>query len=970
MPAPKRHEPAHIPVSTYRLQLNRDFTFSQAGDLVDYLFELGIGDCYLSPIFMAVPGSLHGYDVTSHSRLNPEIGSLDDFRQLSARLKAHGIGLIADVVPNHMAIGHPSNEWWWDVLENGPGSRFAHYFDIDWHPPKVALANKVLCPILGDQYGRVLEDRQISVEFSKRGSFCISVYDKSLPLSPHSWLLLLQPALMALTQQLGKDNEDVRELESICTALSLFGTSGETDEAGAAARQRQTDILRSRLSALVETSEATRREIEASRQKINGTKGVPRSFDRLEELLGQQYYRLCYWRVASDEINYRRFFDVNDLAAIRVEDPEVFAAVHKLIFELVREGRVDGLRVDHPDGLLDPSEYFRRLQAGCRSATGSPEPFFIVSEKILTGDEALRSDWEIEGTTGYDFLGVLNGLFVDRRGHRAFQHLYKVFTGCTSPDADLVYGCKKLILQTSLASELNLLTNKLDRISEQHRWSRDFTRQSLGHALRETIACFQIYRTFISALDTRVDSEDERHIRLAVGRAKSRNPSTSESIFDFLQGVLLLDDPIGIDAGQRTERRQFVLSFQQFTGPVMAKGLEDTAFYRRAPLASVNEVGGQFNQFGTTPSDFPTLNLKRLARWPNTLLATSTHDSKRSEDVRARLSALSEIPGEWYSAIRQWRSLNARHKTDLGDGEVPSEEEEYFYYQDLVGIWPMKEPTPEEYEQLCVRIQAYMQKALREAKVHTSWINPNHAHEQAVEKFIKATLDPSEDNPFTADVQRFVRTILHAGMWNSLSQTLLKIASPGVPDFYQGSEIWNLNLVDPDNRRPVDYSLRRSLLRRLQTEAQGIEPLLEQLMRSPADGAIKLYVTSRGLGFRKQHRQLFSHGSYVPLRGAGARQRHVVAFERALGPVSAVAIAGRHFMSLGAGTKLPLGAEVWGDSVLLLPKDCGHDVYRDAFTHRVVEVETRKGKRVLPLAGVFSHLPVALLEGAADQVPL
>ncbi len=956
-------EPVHVPVSTYRLQLNRDFTFSQAAKLTEYLAELGIDDCYLSPILMASPGSLHGYDVTNHASLNPEIGSMEDFRQLSKRLKEHGMGIIADVVPNHMSIGHPSNEWWWDVLENGPSSPFAPYFDIDWVPPKSDLTNKVLLPILGDQYGRVLEDQLITVVSCDRGGFEVRVYDKHLPLAAGSWALVLQPAVAFLKGQLGESNEHVLELESILTALSHLAPAEEQDAARVRERQREIEVIRRRLVALADVSEAACDAMERSRREINGIKGVPRSFDRLEELLAQQSYRLCYWRVASDEINYRRFFDVNDLAAIRVERPEVFAAVHALIFELIQEGHIDGLRVDHPDGLLKPAEYFSRLQSGCTSAKGTAQPFYIVSEKILAGDEELRPDWDIEGTTGYDFLGILNGVFVDRNRRLAFDHLYQAFSGWSPAPEDLVYECKKLILQTSLASEVNMLTNNLDRISEQHRWSRDFTRNSLRHVLRETIACFPIYRTYTTEEAVRTDAEDERHIRFAIRSAKRRNPSTSESIFDFLQSLLLLEDPDGIDAGQRAERRQFVMSLQQFTGPVMAKGLEDTAFYRRAPLASLNDVGRDRDRFGVTPAIFHALNLKHLASWPNTMLATSTHDSKRSEDVRARINVLSEIPAEWYRAVRQWRSLNLRHKTDIGDAEVPSAAEEYFFYENLLGVWPMKEPSPQEHEQLVDRMQAYMNKALREAKIHTSWISPNQSYEGGVERFVRATLDPSTDNGFLRELRKFVGTIMQAGMWNSLSQTVLKIASPGVPDFYQGCELWDLSLVDPDNRRPVDYSLRRCLLTKLQgMESQDIETLLRHLMEDPADGAIKLYVTSRALRFRRANHRLLSKGTYLPLRAAGDRQNHVVSFARVLGKHSAIAIAGRFFMGLGAGTQQPLGAGVWGDSVLQLRREFGNHAYRDVFTHRLIEVESRNNKRVLPLGSIFSHLPVALLE--------
>ena len=957
-----REQPDHIPTSTYRLQLNREFTFAQATELVSYLSELGIGDCYLSPFLMAVPGSMHGYDVTNHAKLNPEIGTMEEFRQLTERLKRHRMGVIADVVPNHMSIGHPSNEWWWDVLENGPSSPFAHYFDIDWNPPKPDLKNKVLFPILGDQYGRVLEDQQITVSWCNRGGFSASVYGKVLPLGPRTWGLLLQGAMAELKERLGEAHESVLELESILTALSHMALPDETDEEKIRERQREKEVVKKRLSILMEANEVAGQAIAASCRNANGIKGVPHSFDRLEELLAQQSYRLCYWRVASDEINYRRFFDVNELAAIRVEDPEVFAAVHAFLFELIREGCIQGLRVDHPDGLFNPAEYFHRLQVGSRSAKGTGRPFYIVSEKILTGDEELRGDWEIEGTTGYDFLGAVNGLLADRSHRRAFYHLYEAFTGWPPSYEDLVYESKKLILQTSLASELYLLANKLDRISEQHRWSRDFTRPSLRHVLRETIACFPIYRTYTSERSSRVDSEDERHIRFAISRAKRRNPATDESIFDFLQSVLLLEDPDGIDDEQQKDRRQFVMSFQQFTGPVTAKGIEDTAFYRRAPLVSLNEVGSEFKHFGITASAFHTLNIKHLISWPHTMLATSTHDSKRSEDTRARINVLSEIPAEWYRATRRWRDLNRNRKAALTGTEVPSPAEEYFFYQNLAGIWPVREPDPAEYERLVTRMRAYMEKALREAKTHTSWINPNRNYEEAVGRFIEAALEPSPDNQFLSEFRTFVDTIIHAGMWNSLSQTLAKIASPGVPDFYQGSEIWDFSLVDPDNRRPVDYTVRACLLRKIRDmEARGVEPMLEQMMKDPTDGAIKMYVIRRSLCVRKDHQEVLTQGGYVPLRSIGERQNHVIAFARMLGRRSVIAVMGRFFKRLAAD-RLPIGPEVWGDSRLLLRKEVSTAGYRDVFTKKIIGEETRAGKRTLPLAEVFSHLPVALLE--------
>jgi (1->4)-alpha-D-glucan 1-alpha-D-glucosylmutase len=960
-----REDPDHIPSSTYRLQLNKRFTFRHALELVEYLYSLGIDDCYLSPFLMAAPGSAHGYDVTNPARINPEIGTRHDLQQLSDCLKQRAMGIIADVVPNHMCIDDPANEWWWDVLENGPSSPFARYFDINWNPPKRDLINKVLLPILGDQYGRILEDQQIAVLY-ENGAFYASVNQKPLPLAPRTWALVLEPAAEALRARLGESHEHVLELESILTALSHLAPPHEEDPAKIRERQREKEVIRKRLAALMESSQAAREQIDTSRNRINGIKGVPHSFDRLEELLAQQSYRLSFWKVAADEINYRRFFDINQLAAIRVEDPEVFQAVHALLFDLVQEGSIQGLRVDHSDGLLDPAEFFRRLQRASMAARNASRRCYIVTEKILVGNENLRSDWEIEGTTGYDFLGLVNGLFVDRDRRRAFYRVYEAFTGSAPSFEDLIYTSKRLILQTSMSGELNVLAGKLDKISEQHRWSRDFTLSSLRHALRETVACFPIYRTYTTALASRPDPEDERHIRNAIGRAKRRNQSTEESIFDFLQSVLLLEDPEGIDIAQRAERRDFILSFQQFTSPVMAKGLEDTAFYRHFPLSSLNEVGVDLRQFGTSPAVFHARNLDRRRSWPHALLATSTHDTKRSEDVRARINVISEIPLEWHRAIRSWHGLNLGRKTKIADTEIPSAAEEYLFYQTLTGVWPLNDPGQQEWEELVARLRGYLRKSLREAKIHSSWINPNEPYEEAVDQFVHLSLERSLENSFLPEFTAFLEKIKVAGMWNSLSQTLLKIASPGIPDFYQGNEIWDFSLVDPDNRRPVDYSRRCQLLNRLrELQAHGELPLIEELTHDLTDGAIKLYVTSRALCFRKSNRELLMKGSYIPLRATGSRQNHAIAFARGLGRRSVIAAAARFFMALGAEKRKPTGPEIWGDSALLLRRDVPRTAYRDVFSGRTIEIVEQHGKGTLPLAELFAHLPVALLENVA-----
>jgi (1->4)-alpha-D-glucan 1-alpha-D-glucosylmutase len=962
--------PMHVPVSTYRLQLNRLFRFEQARELIGYFEDLGIGDCYFSPVLRARQGSLHGYDVTDHGSINPEIGTGDEFRRLAQDLRSRGMGLLLDIVPNHMCISEETNFWWWDVLENGPSSFYAPYFDIDWNPPKEDLIDKVLLPMLDDQYGRVLENREIQVAFDS-GTFCVLYRGLRLPVAPRTYRLILDPPLGRLRQGLGPDHPDVLELESILTALSYLPERTEVDPVKIRERQREKEIVKRRLAELAERSRPVLESIEDSVTRMNGSPGDPHSLDRLEELLAEQVYRLSYWRVAADEINYRRFFDINDLAAIRVEDRQVFEAVHALVLSFLCEGLVTGFRVDHPDGLFEPHRYFQDLQAACRAARVSPgceaaadsdsRRFFVVAEKIVVGDEDLRP-WAIEGTTGYGFLNYLNGIFVDRSRRRAFERIYRRFTGWTQSYDDLVYESKKLILQVSMSSELNVLARKLDRISEQHRWSRDFTLESLRDALRETIACFPVYRTYTTADMKTADAEDERHICTAIEATKRRNPAISESIFDFIQSVLLFQDPDGLTEAQREERRLFVMRMQQFTGPVMAKGVEDTAFYRYFPLASLNEVGGEPRSFGIPLSVFHDKARLRLKLWPNAMLPSSTHDTKRGEDVRARINALSEIPVELDRAIRRWRVLNAASKSMVGGLDVPSANEEYLLYQTLLGTWPLNMSTDEEREDYRRRIERYMEKALREAKVHTSWVSPNQPYEEAVSRFIRSLLNPASDNRFLVDFQRLQAMTAWAGMFNSLSQLVLKIASPGVPDFYQGSELWDFSLVDPDNRRPVDFDLHRRLMSQLiEGEKGDLAELVRRLLHNPGDGAIKLYLTRRALRFRKANRSLFAQGHYYPLKADGDRRTHVVAFARKKRATTVIVIAARFFLSLGCHPEMPLGDSVWGGSALPLPQNLPADVYSDIFTGQQVPVLSQGGRRHIHLPNAFLHLPVALL---------
>ena len=580
-------------------------------------------------------------------------------------LRSRDMGLILDTVPNHMCIAHPSNGWWVDVLENGPSSPFARFFDIDWDPPKADLKNKVLLPVLGDQYGKVLENQQIKITY-EGGTFALHFYEFVLPVAPRTWTLLLEPVLEKLRPILGESDSAVVELASIVTALTYLPLRTETDQARVKERLREKEVIKGRLSALTETSADVRAAIDVSLTEINGVKGDPRSFDRLERLLEDQAYRLSFWGVATDEINYRRFFDINELAAIRVEEPEVFDAVHRLTLRLVQQGLITGLRIDHVDGLLDPGQYLRLLQKRCAEAqarniehphsavdSGRAYPFYVIAEKILTGPERLSKDWPVYGTTGYEFLNMLNSVFVEDRNGEQFRDLYGRFTGAQPDFRELVYQCKRLVLRASMSGEQNMLARRLDRISEQHRWSRDFTLNSLGRVLAEVIACFPVYRSYVTATGELTD-DDRRYIRSAISHAKRRNPALSPSAFDFLASVLLLEHPKGLDEAARAERLQFTLQFQQLTSPVNAKGYEDTALYRFYPLASLNEVGGGPAPFGLSVQAFHAGNVRRLEEWPHGLSATTTHDTKRSEDVRARINVLSEIPDEWERAIWRW----------------------------------------------------------------------------------------------------------------------------------------------------------------------------------------------------------------------------------------------------------------------------------------------------------------------------
>jgi (1->4)-alpha-D-glucan 1-alpha-D-glucosylmutase len=944
---------ARIPLSTYRLQFNSRFTFCDAYAIVDYLHGLGISDCYASSYLKATPGSPDGYDVVDPTQLNPDIGTDRDYWRWIESLQSHGMGHVMDLVPNHMGIAKSANPWWLDVLENGPASRFARFFDIEWHPVKDELAGKVLIPILGGQYGEVLEAQELQLTY-RDGAFVVRYYEDWLPIAPDTYAWILRRTVKAwLNDHPGADAE---ELQSILTASRNLPSRSERDPEAIETRSREKEVVKRRLAALAARSADVAALVGDSVRRINGTPGQPRSFDELDGLLNAQSYRLAHWRVASEEINYRRFFDVNQLAALRMEDPAVFEEVHRFVFDLVARGAVTGLRIDHVDGLYAPEDYLRRLQERCAGGTGEGERFFVVVEKILGTGEQLSSSWPVHGTTGYEFPAVVNNLFVDRRNERALEDIYRRFLrerrGWLSFD-DLAYRSKKQVMHETMSGDINSLGHQLNRFSERNRHFRDFTLYSLISTIKEVIACFPVYRTYITATDP-VSDHDRRYIVQAVQDAKRRAPGTPGVIFDFIER-LLLKRTSATAADECEARARFIGKFQQITSPVAAKGIEDTTLYIHNRLLSLNEVGSDPTQFGLEPSAVHGWMKERQARWPAALSTLSTHDTKRGEDVRARLNVLSEIPGAWKDAVGKWRTLNRRLRVDVQGRLAPSRNEEYLLYQTLVGAWPF-ETDPGTQSAFVDRIAGYMKKATREAKLHTTWLNPDDEYERAVERFVRAILDRRRPNPFLAAFEPFQARIAELGVYSSLAQQVIKITAPGVPDFYQGTELWDLSLVDPDNRRPVDYAARREAL-----AAIG-DAHADRLLQGRSDGRVKLFVVHHALKTRAAMRDVYDRGAYLPLEVAGAHSECVFAFARATSDRAAITCVPRLVASLTPDAAAPpLGRSVWADTRIALPDTLAGTAFRNVFTGDCHQAEAAGGARTIAAGSLFERFPVALL---------
>ena len=923
--------------ATYRLQFHKDFRFEDARAIVDYLDELGISHAYASPYLMAEPGSTHGYNMVDPHRLNPEVGTEDEHRAWTDALADREMGHILDVVPNHMAAS-THNPWWRDVLENGPSSLYGDYFDIDWKPLKAALENKILLATLGGQYGDVLERGELKL-VRDRGEFFIQYYDKRFPANPRPMWEVLERSLSRLG--LAEDDERTTELHSIVTGLKNLPMRTETDPPHRKERAREKEILKKRLATLTEdplVAKAIDEEITAT----NGTPGEPQSFDLLDALLMQQNYRLAYWRVASEEINYRRFFDVNDLAAIRMEDPRVFEDTHPLILRLVGEGRIQGVRLDHTDGLYDPEEYFGKLRRALSTAgPGSGRDGFLVAEKILSGGEELPTHWPIEGTTGYEALAQISGVFVDRAAEKAFTQFHADFTGDARSFGDHTRDSKRSTMRFSLSSEIHMLARRFERVAMRDRRSRDFTLPTLHRAIAETIAAFPVYRTYIRPDGSR-EPNDEQIVRRATLLAQRRNPEIDSSVFAFLRDLLLLaGEPV--DDADRDERVELAMRFQQITGPVMAKSVEDTAFYTYVRFVALNEVGGAPERFGTSIGDLHSANALRRQKWSRSMVATSTHDTKRGEDVRARLAVLSELPETWALWVAEWQELAHQHLTTVEDlGAMPSAVDQYLFYQTVLGAYPLDEAaTGEDFTN---RVVAYAEKAAREAKQNTSWLSPNEGYETALKAFVSGMLG---DPAFRKSLSDKVDILATHGASNSLAQVVLRIAAPGIPDTYQGSEFWDLTLVDPDNRRPVDYAARRAALIGLEGTSA---PALRDAYR---DGRVKLHVLRASLRLRREMPRTFIEGDYTSL-DAG---EDIVAFARQHESGTVVAAVTRRPHRVTGGTTPWAVGKAWGDHTVPVARGTWRDVFTSA-THVVTDTG-------LAAATLFAELPVALLVSVA-----
>jgi len=926
-----------IPRATYRLQFHSEFNFEAAKNIITYLADLGISDIYASPIFKARKGSTHGYDVVDPTLINPELGTPEQFATLISEIQNHYLGWVQDIVPNHMAYDS-ENTWLMDVLENATNSEASDYFDIEWEHPYEDFKGRVLTPMLGNFYGQCLENGEIKLQYDESG-LSINYYSLRLPVRIESYARFITQNLGQLARALGgRRHPDFVKLLGI-----LYLVKNAPVEPKGKERYDEIAFVKGLLWELYTQNAEVKEFIDNNIKLFNGEKGNPESFNLLDSLLNEQFYRLSFWKVGAEEINYRRFFTVNELISVKVQEIKVFHKTHTLIAQLVEEGKVTGLRIDHIDGLYDPTEYLKRL----RQKVGDT---YITVEKILELKENLPNVWPIQGTSGYEFLNYVNGIFCRRESEEQFNALYIKFTGITTPYEQLFIEKKQLIVEKNLAGDVDNLAQILKKIAVQSRQGIDFTMNGLKRTLSEVLTLFPVYRTYVNGEGLR--EEDRSYIQEVIEAARGRIPLLVNEL-NFIEKLLLLEWEDSLTPEQKALRLHFVMRLQQLSGPLMAKGIEDTLFYVYNRLLALNEVGGHPGKFGLAIADFHQFNQKQNTDWPHKMNATATHDTKRGEDARARLNVLSEIPEEWEKQVKNWSDLNRSKKVNVRGKAVPAPNDEYFFYQTLIGAYPFDES---ENETFVGRVKDYILKSVREAKVHTAWLRPDSAYEDSFLAFVEKVLNPDESNQFIEAFLPFQKSVASYGMFNSLSQTLLKYTAPGVPDTYQGMEFWDLSMVDPDNRRPVDYSLRISALKDIKEKSQtDILKLIDELFSSKEDGRIKLFLTYELLQARKANLAVFQKGDYLPLEVSGKFKEHIVAFARRDENKMAIAIAPRFLTSLIQPGEYPLGKKVWDDTYLQLPPEAP-SAWKDTITEQMVQAHGS-----LPVGEALKHFPVALL---------
>lgn len=926
----------HIPISTYRLQLNSSFGFKAAKDIVPYLNSLGISDIYASPILKARKGSTHGYDVVDPNQINPELGREEEFEELIVDLKEKGMFWLQDIVPNHMAYDK-QNLMLMDIFEQRDNSPFFHYFDIDWVHPFESFQGRVLAPFLGGFYSETLENKEIKIVFNENG-LSVKYYDLQFPLFLSTYKDVFLHSINALENKIGKGSSLLIKFLGI---VDIFERISKTQDGQ---QYNQVRHAKNMLWQLYNENGEIKSFVDKNIAYLNGENENAHAIEDMDKILSEQCYRLSFWKVASEELNYRRFFTINELISLRVEKKDVFDYTHKLILQMIREGKIHGLRIDHIDGLYDPIKYLDNLRNQAKET-------YIVVEKILSLREQLPASLPIQGTTGYDFMNYLNRLFCLKDNDAQLTKIYFRFTNIIQPYEKIVQDKKRLIIGKHMAGDIDNLAHIMKKVAGHHRFGRDITLYGLKRALVEIVTFFPVYRTYINY--DNFDSQDKDYINEAIEKAHTKAPALEYEV-DFIRKFLSLELLENLVGEEKNEFWQIIMKFQQLTAPIMAKGFEDTVFYTYNKLISLNEVGGEPALLSVEPQEFFKFLKKRSAQTPHSLNATATHDTKRGEDVRARINVLSEIPDDWKTYLAKWATLNKAKKQKNGDEYIPSANDEYFIYQTLLGSFPFEGNALHIYSQ---RIKDYLIKAVREAKEHTAWIKPDAKYEEACLSFVDKLLDCEKGNLFLQGFQELHQKVSNYGIYNSLSQVLIKMTAPGVPDFYQGTELWDLNLVDPDNRRQVDYNTRRNYLQYIQGKIpQDIIGLMDELLKNKTDGRIKLFLIHQSLQFRRKHEDLFLKGGFLPLEIEGEHSKSVVAYARILEDKWAVTVAPRFLTRIIKETEFPLGKEIWKDTYIQLPESIS-GALANAITLQNIQYKNK-----IFLGDVLTHFPVALLQ--------